>query len=121
MDLANKLIALQFDAVFDIYVQWFEADEHVKLVARDPNIRFEAEEAPRRTVFTFVVNVNGQEVKFFSRCQGGSWTNSYIDLGGRKATYGELADILSDVTAEMHYQLVKYAEAQGFPSENVMH
>lgn len=121
MDLAHKLAMLQFDAVFDIYVQWFEADEHVKLKARDPNIRFEVEVEGRRTVFIFVVNVNGQEVKFVSLCQSGSWTNSFIDTGGRKATYGELADILSDVTAEMHHQLVQYAEANGFPSENVMH
>ena len=121
MDLATKLIMLQFNAVFSIYNEWIELDEHIKLTPRDKNIRFDAELEKRMAVLKFVVKVNEQEVTFVSNCIGGSWTNAYIDAGGRKATYGELADILSDITAEMHHQLELYAQRNQFPSENIMH
>lgn len=121
MELAQKLIRLQFDAVFDIYREWIELEDHIKLTPRDKNIRFDATIEQRMAVMKFVVTVNNQEVTFTSACIGGSWTNSYIDTGGRIATYGELVDVLSDVTTEMYYQLQQYAIRNNFPPENVMH
>jgi hypothetical protein len=121
MDLAHKLILLQFDEVFRVYNEWIDLEDHVKLIPRDPNIRFDAVAEKRMAVLKFVVKVNEQEVVFVSSCIGGSFTGSLIDTGGRIATYGELADILSDITAEIYYQLVKYAEENNFPSYNIMH
>lgn len=121
MELAKKLIRLQFDAVFDIYREWIDLPDHLKLTPRDKNIRFDVLVEQRMQVMKFVVQVNSQEVTFTSACIGSSWTNSYIDTGVRIATYGELADILSDITAEMYYQLEQYAIRNNFPPENVMH
>lgn len=120
MDLAIKLILLQFDAVFDIYSQWL-SDEHAKLTPQDKNIRFETTIEKRMIVLKFIVNVNGLEVVFISKCMGGSFTTAQIDLNGRIATYGQLADILSDITYEMYYQLELYAKRNNFPPENIMH
>lgn len=121
MELAKKLIRLQFDAIFDIYREWIDLAEHIKLVPRDKNIRFDATLEQRMAVMKFVVTANGQEVTFTSACIGGSWTNSQIDTGGRIATYGELVDLLSNITTEMYYQLQQYAIRNNFPPENVMH
>ena len=122
MELAKKLILQQFDEVFRVYSEWFDGDDHVKAIPRDKNISFGAVAAPNwLRQMQFIVRVNDDTVVFHSYCVGASHTRSSIDLGGKTATYGELVDILSTITTEIHHQLTQYAVANNFPPENVMH
>lgn len=120
MDLQSKLILLQYDAVFKVYAKYITAEDHVKLIPVDKHITFSGSGNPRSPSYLFVVNWNGMKVGFDTTDRGMGEFNSFLSLGGRTASCGELSDLLGMVTYEMFYQLKLYAERTDQPSENLV-
>lgn len=118
--LAKKLLNRQLFEILRPYVETFTLDEHIVQQPINNDIKFDVTtDGPYSVAKVFNLKWHEGMVTIKAYQTNSEFMAAELDTFGRKASYGELQDVVGTIAHEVYQQLHRYATENNFPPENV--
>lgn len=120
--LAAKIVSGQMDTIGRVWNDNIDFDAHMKLNGTEDHIFFTVQPLQHgNNAYKFTVKTNDAAIIFTMVSNQGEYMGCDIKAMGLYGDLTMLLDAATKLTMVMYRQLVKYAEVNHFPPENLMH